>query len=153
MARPLHFTSHMHNLQFSTMPMIMSLFFVVLAVLFAFSIVTFLCGTRKMRNKNHKTSETVETPTGSNDSKFISKLNSNLSSRALSMVKMLSWKKVEVEGDGEGDYGDKDEEVLWRKNILMGERCRPIDFSGKILYDSEGSMLPDLCNQNEEYQH
>ncbi|OIW02676.1 hypothetical protein TanjilG_29452 [Lupinus angustifolius] len=102
-----------------------------------------------MRKKNYNTSETVETPTRSNDSKFISKLNSNLSSRALSMVKMLSWKKEQVEGDGERDYGDKDEEVLWRKNILMGERCRPIDFSGKILYDSEGNMLPDLSHQNE----
>ncbi|KAF1889824.1 hypothetical protein Lal_00025153 [Lupinus albus] len=112
------------------MPMIMSLFFVVLVMFFVFSIISFLCGTRKMRKNDYKTSETEETATGSKDSKLISKLNSNLSSRAISMVKMLSWKKVQVEGDGERDYGDEDEEVLWRKNILMGERCRPYDFSG-----------------------
>ncbi|GJN28871.1 hypothetical protein PR202_gb17043 [Eleusine coracana subsp. coracana] len=30
---------------------------------------------------------------------------------------------------------------LWRKEILMGERCQPLDFSGVIYYDAEGRRL------------
>ncbi|KAE9596143.1 hypothetical protein Lalb_Chr17g0346181 [Lupinus albus] len=148
MTRPLILTSRMHNLHFSTMPMIMSLFFVVVAVLSIFSIISFLCGIRKMKKKKKKhQTETEESTTGS-------KLNNNLSSKARSMVKLLCWRKVEAEARyDEEDYGDQDEQVLWRKNILMGERCRPIDFSGKILYDSKGNMLPDLSHHNEHQQH
>ncbi|CAL9059178.1 unnamed protein product, partial [Musa banksii] len=36
------------------------------------------------------------------------------------------------------------EEALWRKSIIMGERCRPLVFSGQILYDSQGNQLPNL---------
>ena len=43
------------------------------------------------------------------------------------------------------DDGDEDEAV-WRKTILKGERCRPLDFSGKILYDSQGNLLPNSPN-------
>ncbi|KAK8928515.1 hypothetical protein KSP39_PZI017170 [Platanthera zijinensis] len=35
------------------------------------------------------------------------------------------------------------EGVLWKKQILKGERCRPLVFSGNILFDSEGNRLPD----------
>ncbi|KAF8779254.1 hypothetical protein HU200_002934 [Digitaria exilis] len=34
------------------------------------------------------------------------------------------------------------EAELWRKEILMGERCQPLDFSGAIYYDAEGRRLP-----------
>ncbi|CAL0315715.1 unnamed protein product [Lupinus luteus] len=106
-----------------------------------------------MKKKMYQ-SETEESTTGSKESKLISKLHSKLSSRVLSMVKLLSWRKVQAETHyDEEDYSDQDEQVLWRKNILMGERCRPIDFSGKILYDSKGNMLPDLSHQNEHQQH
>ncbi|PAN24666.1 hypothetical protein GQ55_4G256300 [Panicum hallii var. hallii] len=30
---------------------------------------------------------------------------------------------------------------VWRKEILMGERCQPLDFSGVIYYDAEGRRL------------
>lgn len=98
--------------------------------------------------------EEASATTRSKESKFVSKLNSNLSNRALSMVKMLSWRKVraEEEEEEEGDYSDQDEEALWRKNILMGERCRPIDFSGKIVYDSEGNVISGLSHKNEHHQ-
>jgi hypothetical protein len=39
----------------------------------------------------------------------------------------------DVEGDGEG--------VVWRRAILMGERCQPLDFAGAIHYDSFGRRL------------
>lgn len=56
------------------------------------------------------------------------------------MVKMLSWRKVQAaEGEEASSYTDHDEEeALWRKNILMGEKCRPLNFSGKIDDDSQG---------------
>jgi hypothetical protein len=37
--------------------------------------------------------------------------------------------------------GDPAEVGLWRKEILMGERCQPLDFSGVIYYDAEGRRL------------
>ncbi|OIW04454.1 hypothetical protein TanjilG_32646 [Lupinus angustifolius] len=107
-----------------------------------------------MKKKKKYQTETEESTTGSKESKLISKLHSKLSSRVLSMVKLLSWRKVQAETRyDEEDYDDEDEQVLWRKNILMGERCRPIDFSGKILYDSKGNMLSDLSHQNEHQHH
>lgn len=30
---------------------------------------------------------------------------------------------------------------VWTKEILMGERCQPLDFSGVIYYDAEGRRL------------
>lgn len=58
------------------------------------------------------------------------------------MVKMISWRKAQDHEDQEG-YDDDDEEAVWKRTIIMGERCRPLEFSGKILYDSHGNPLPD----------
>ncbi|XWS23491.1 hypothetical protein CRYUN_Cryun28dG0018500 [Craigia yunnanensis] len=33
------------------------------------------------------------------------------------------------------------EQPVWQKNILMGEKCQLPDFSGVIIYDSEGSIV------------
>ncbi|CAN6233737.1 unnamed protein product [Urochloa humidicola] len=30
---------------------------------------------------------------------------------------------------------------VWRKEIMMGERCQPLEFSGAIYYDAEGRRL------------
>ncbi|KAJ1280691.1 hypothetical protein BS78_04G251900 [Paspalum vaginatum] len=38
--------------------------------------------------------------------------------------------KEEAGGDG-----------VWRKEIIMGERCQPLDFSGVIYYDAQGRRL------------
>ena len=60
------------------------------------------------------------------------------------MVKMTSWRKVRDEEGDEGEDEDEDnDEAVWRRTIIMGERCRPLEFSGKILYDSEGNLLPN----------
>ncbi|KAL6614954.1 hypothetical protein ACP70R_037224 [Stipagrostis hirtigluma subsp. patula] len=45
----------------------------------------------------------------------------------------------EAGGGGEAEYG---EDGLWRRAILMGERCKPLDFPGAIHYDSFGRRLP-----------
>ncbi|RCV26101.1 hypothetical protein SETIT_5G218800v2 [Setaria italica] len=41
-----------------------------------------------------------------------------------------------------GDSGEEEEGGLWRRAILMGERCKPLDFPGAIHYDSSGRRLP-----------
>ncbi|KAL6842819.1 hypothetical protein ACP4OV_027663 [Aristida adscensionis] len=40
-------------------------------------------------------------------------------------------------GDDDDDGGG-----LWRRAILMGQRCKPLDFPGAIHYDSFGRRLP-----------
>ena len=46
------------------------------------------------------------------------------------------WKKTfSLAPTGKADAG------VWRKEILMGERCQPLDFSGVIYYDAEGRRL------------
>lgn len=40
-----------------------------------------------------------------------------------------------------GKAGREAEAGLWTKEILMGERCQPLDFSGVIYYDAEGRRL------------
>lgn len=64
------------------------------------------------------------------------------------MAKMISWRKVEAadEERGSSDLSGEDEEEeeeVWRKTIIRGERCRPLEFSGKIDYDSDGNLLSD----------
>ncbi|TYI77341.1 hypothetical protein E1A91_D06G136100v1 [Gossypium mustelinum] len=33
------------------------------------------------------------------------------------------------------------EQPVWQKNILMGEKCQLPNFSGVIIYDSEGNVV------------
>uniref|UniRef100_J3MA98 Uncharacterized protein n=1 Tax=Oryza brachyantha TaxID=4533 RepID=J3MA98_ORYBR len=40
-----------------------------------------------------------------------------------------------------GRPGAGDGEAIWRRTILMGERCQPLDFDGAIHYDSFGRRL------------
>lgn len=37
----------------------------------------------------------------------------------------------------------EDDKCLWKKTILMGEKCQPLEFSGAIFYDSEGNQLSE----------
>ncbi|CAN6246364.1 unnamed protein product [Urochloa humidicola] len=34
-----------------------------------------------------------------------------------------------------------EDDGVWRKEIIMGERCQPLEFSGAIYYDAEGRRL------------
>ncbi|MCO5572177.1 hypothetical protein L7F22_025928 [Adiantum nelumboides] len=33
-------------------------------------------------------------------------------------------------------------DAVWKRSILMGERCEPPSFSGVILYDEHGNLVP-----------
>ncbi|KAI8534537.1 hypothetical protein RHMOL_Rhmol10G0098000 [Rhododendron molle] len=128
----------MQKLPFLIIPT--SYFLVIIAVLSVFSIVTFLCAGFHHNNfKQHRKREKQTVQLG--EKKTISRLQSNISSKALLMVKMISWSKVRDDEEEEEEMdGD---EAVWRRKIMMGERCRPLDFSGKILYDSHGNLLPN----------
>ncbi|CAI9779209.1 unnamed protein product [Fraxinus pennsylvanica] len=41
-----------------------------------------------------------------------------------------------------------DEEGLWKRTILMGEKCQPLDFSGVIYYDCDGKQLPEALGKS-----
>ncbi|KAK7372361.1 hypothetical protein VNO80_05739 [Phaseolus coccineus] len=130
-------TSSLHNPLFSSLPF--TLFFLVLSLMSVFSVITFLCGSEKLKKLHMEAEKETTKRSNSKEQKLVSKLNSNFGNRALSMVKMLSWRKVQAEGEAEKDYkSDHDEEALWRKNILMGEKCRPLNFSGKFENDFRG---------------
>ncbi|XP_057529976.1 uncharacterized protein LOC130808529 [Amaranthus tricolor] len=45
---------------------------------------------------------------------------------------------VNEEKDGFGEGG------LWQKNILMGEKCQPLEFSGVIYYDNYGNKVSQI---------
>ncbi|KAI3462597.1 hypothetical protein Pfo_019260 [Paulownia fortunei] len=146
MARPWpNTTLPMQKLRFLPAPVA---FFIVLTAVFSvFSMVTFLCGShggvvKSLRGKEGK--KTVRL--GGEKKPVIEKMKSSLSSKALLMAKMISWRKVQDEGEAEESGYGEDEEgdgVVWKKTIIKGEKCRPLDFSGKILYDSDGNLLPD----------
>ncbi|XVE72185.1 hypothetical protein DITRI_Ditri11bG0018600 [Diplodiscus trichospermus] len=110
-----------------------------------FSITTFFCASNKHRGfqkQTMKKKNSNEEISFSSERKLLSKINSNIGSKAQQMVKLISWRKVPAEEDEEEEDYDQNDEAVWRKGIMMGERCRPLDFSGNILYDCEGNLLP-----------
>lgn len=77
-----------------------------------------------------------------------------MGSKAVAMAKLISWRKAEnagVQSVGRRDDHHVDEAV-WRKRIMMGERCSPLNFSGKIVYDSEGNRLLESDSPHLDHQ-
>ncbi|KAL0381446.1 UNVERIFIED_CONTAM: hypothetical protein Sangu_0208900 [Sesamum angustifolium] len=118
--------------------------------------VMFLCGAHKRVLKSSRSrGEKRTVRLGGKKKPVMEKMKSSLSSKALLMAKMISWRKVEDVGEaeeyryreGEGEEEEEKEEgedgVVWKKTIIKGEKCRPLDFSGRILYDNDGNLLPD----------
>ena len=51
---------------------------------------------------------------------------------------MMSWNKRSLAqgiSDGEEVEVEDEEEVMWRKAVIMGEKCRPLEFFGHIAFD------------------
>uniref|UniRef100_A0ACD5VJX0 Uncharacterized protein n=1 Tax=Avena sativa TaxID=4498 RepID=A0ACD5VJX0_AVESA len=62
-------------------------------------------------------------------------------------ARMVSWNRRSPSpgsssSDDEEEAPVEDEEALWRKAIIMGDKCRPLQFSGHIAFDSDGNLLP-----------
>ncbi|KAG1342729.1 hypothetical protein COCNU_05G009580 [Cocos nucifera] len=63
-----------------------------------------------------------------------------LSRRQISRKRIAEGKmKEEVEKKEE-----EEEEGVWRRSILMGEKCQPLNFSGVIYYDADGRKLSEV---------
>lgn len=73
----------------------------------------------------------------------------------LSAKRLLSMKKMQNRGcesdeggndDGLSEVGERSalDSPMWQRSILMGERCEPPAFSGLILYDEHGNLVPEL---------
>ncbi|KAI4320303.1 hypothetical protein MLD38_033799 [Melastoma candidum] len=107
-----------------------------MGVLSVTSAVAFLCSSRE--RVRHAQGDGSGRP--GSVGKRLSKLSSSVSSKALLVARMVSWKRVVADEEDRGE--ESDEEALWRKTIIPGEKCRPLDFSGQILYDSGGKLLP-----------
>ncbi|RLN25197.1 uncharacterized protein C2845_PM07G17060 [Panicum miliaceum] len=75
----------------------------------------------------------------SDDSPFVVKRG-----RTLRKV-MMKPRRVGGRGGGKGGEhlldGDGDEPCVWRRTILLGRRCQPLEFTGAIHYDCEGQRL------------
>ncbi|KAI5684358.1 hypothetical protein M9H77_05586 [Catharanthus roseus] len=138
MARNLSTKLPFHGVLAFSIPPWLTLFIAVfIAILSIFSIVAFLCGSHHDHQETKSSSRRRTERLG--DQRAIARLQSNISSKALLLSKMISWKKVQDQ-EHEDHY---DDEAIWKKKIIQGEKCRPLNFSGKILYDSEGNRLPD----------
>lgn len=61
-----------------------------------------------------------------------------------SMYKKKGGDESEAEIGGRVSEGGFGEGGLWQKGILMGDRCRPPEFSGVIHYDNSGNKLSEL---------
>ncbi|CAK7339046.1 unnamed protein product [Dovyalis caffra] len=141
MARSLLALSMQNHSFLSSIPV--SYFFAFVAVLSVFSLVTFLCASHRKAKKSHRLKDEESLTSRSSEKKLLSKLNSDIRERAHSMVKMISWRKLQVQDEDFDDDDDDGSEEIWRRSIIMGERCRPLDFSGKIMYDCEGNLISD----------
>ncbi|KAL0343416.1 UNVERIFIED_CONTAM: hypothetical protein Sangu_1229000 [Sesamum angustifolium] len=123
----------------SILPPSLTFLIVLTAVFSVFSALTFLCGSHGEEKKTVRSG-------GKSNKLAVRKMDGSLSSKALLMPKMISWRKVQDDGgaedsDGGGDHGEDD--AVWKKRIMKGEKCRPLNFSGRILYDSDGNLLPE----------
>ncbi|RLM92821.1 uncharacterized protein C2845_PM08G20230 [Panicum miliaceum] len=75
----------------------------------------------------------------SDDSPFVVK-------RGRTLRKVVKPRRVGERKRGRGgehilDDGDGDEPCVWRRTILLGRRCQPLEFTGAIHYDCEGQRL------------
>ncbi|XP_068638573.1 uncharacterized protein [Aristolochia californica] len=96
-----------------------------------------LCA-KKVRRVSPKlvTRERSSTPGGTRISPKL--LLTTLSNKAIPFLQMKKNGGELEADDGFGEGG------LWQRDILMGEKCQPLDFSGVILYDSDGKQVPEL---------
>ncbi|KAL0378007.1 UNVERIFIED_CONTAM: hypothetical protein Sradi_3106200 [Sesamum radiatum] len=125
----------------SILPPPLTFLIVLTAVFSVFSAVTFLCGSRGEEKK-------TVTFGGKSNKLVVKKMEGSLSSKALLMAKMISWRKVQddvggAEDSDAGGDGEDDDDAVWKKRINERRKCRPLNFSGRISYDSDGNLLPE----------
>ncbi|KAJ0789910.1 hypothetical protein HanPI659440_Chr05g0208991 [Helianthus annuus] len=83
---------------------------------------------RKLKN-NSRDSPVIQRP---------KKLIANISNKAITM----RHRKRRTGGDDSG--GGFEHDGLWQREILMGDKCQPLDFSGVIYYDRDGKRTDEF---------
>lgn len=88
---------------------------------------------------------------------------SGIGVKAAAVAKMVSWNRRSPPasawsgGGGDDAYVDADgdgtaeEEALWKKTIILGDKCRPLEFSGHLAYDCDGNPMqpqPSAINKD-----
>lgn len=77
-------------------------------------------------------------------------LSARLSGIGGKAARMVSWNRRSPAPGGSSDDEEavaavgleEEDEAVWRKAIIMGDKCRPLQFSGHIAFDSDGNQLP-----------
>lgn len=64
------------------------------------------------------------------------KLMSTISNKAINFRRKKRVSGEEVDGG------------VWRRTILMGDKCQPLDFSGVIYYDNDGNRVSELPSRS-----
>ena len=102
------------------------------------SVTTFwgMCNKKASRATKKLASNSPRSPLGRSKQLF-----STISNKAIpfrqNKVKKIG-EEFEDEDSGYGDGG------LWQREILRGDKCQPLDFSGIIYYDSNGKRLSEV---------
>uniref|UniRef100_A0A7C9DF86 Transmembrane protein n=1 Tax=Opuntia streptacantha TaxID=393608 RepID=A0A7C9DF86_OPUST len=130
MVRPLpchHVTSH-----FSSIPLAIGLF----ASLFA---LVALCAKRPKSPRARYENDLYEPPKSplATPKRILTSISSNIKPNNKRSNNNGS-EEGGQRGDGFGEGG------LWQKNILMGEKCQPLEFSGVIYYDNYGHRVSEI---------
>ncbi|KAL3631311.1 hypothetical protein CASFOL_024295 [Castilleja foliolosa] len=120
MVRPMPMI-HVNNESFCLIPIAIGLFA-------SATLVVGLCAKHVSRKQASKTKD----PTNKPIKQFITTISH----------KGIMVKSSEQEADH--GHGDKEENGVWQKAILMGERCQPPEFSGVIYYDYCGNRISEM---------
>ncbi|THU49501.1 hypothetical protein C4D60_Mb06t10220 [Musa balbisiana] len=85
-------------------------------------------------------------------SRRMSRAARKLSRRRSSIIHKKKVTQLRADGFGDADSdsdGEREEYMrgdvgVWRRTILMGEKCQPLNFSGVIYYDADGRRLSEV---------
>ncbi|XP_057872630.1 uncharacterized protein LOC131078849 [Cryptomeria japonica] len=130
---------------------------VVVCVFAAATVAAALCVKEfKSRYKSRRRGGCLEPPPG-----CLGNWKLPVESRGRALINTLSnksllfskkWRRSDKdEAEGYESAATEDGDFLWQKNILMGVRCQPLNFSGLIIYDHKGERLPQLPPRSPEF--
>ncbi|XP_039811643.1 uncharacterized protein LOC120674544 [Panicum virgatum] len=130
------------------------LLIVAVVVAAAAAVVVSLCtGSKNARPRKQRRSSLAPAPQEQQDSgggrskpQLLVSL-SGIGVKAAAVAKMVSWNRRSPPASGgwrsndDDDVAAGEEEALWKKTIIMGGKCRPLESSGHVAYDSDGNPL------------
>ena len=131
-----------------------TLVLVILVVLVVAAVVVSLCTSsthEKLWGQQRGSSSSAplakaDSSVGASNRKHL--LSATLSGIGGKAARMVSWNRRSPSGSSDDEeeavaaLGPEDDEAVWRKAIIMGDKCRPLQFSGHIAFDSDGNQLP-----------